>query len=319
MPTGVGGGLAYGESAGKDRAKIRQQKKMTRFENGKLDGGRGVLVAMRRAGVLCATVMTFALGGCAVTKNSQGNTVYGIDQASLFGTVVDTFKLADGSEGNLRRSNGQYSLKLERYMRVLPLQNAITARVVRSEVVGDRSVVVVETQERNCPFKYVLYAIQDSDVLGWTFGNCADRPRADLVDNGRALVFDFPGNGRLVRHTYTDSRLLQSAIPVPPGVDVRRKPFADATLKAIDDPADANRFVPAPPQTAGASTGSSPQTSRHTPPRRQSRSAATATANNNPLPANAPVSSGRTVPGLPSAPLAFGAEEVKPVRVDLRN
>lgn len=298
---------------------------MMRFKNGKHGGGRGVLDAMwrARASLLCAVATTLALGGCAVTKNSQGNTVYGIDQASLFGTVVDTFKLADGSEGNLRRSNGQYSLKLERYMRVLPLQNAITARVVRSEVVGDRSVVVVETQERNCPYKYVLYAIQDSDVLGWTFGNCADRPRADLIDNGRALVFDFPGNGRLVRHTYTDSRLLQSAVPVPPGVDIRRKPFADASLKAIDDPADPNRFVPAPPQAAGASTGSSAQTGKHAPSRRSTRNAGTATANNASPTASAPASvtasSGRTVPGLPAAPLTFGAEEVKPVRVDLRN
>ncbi|MDM8359529.1 hypothetical protein FP568_21835 [Pandoraea pnomenusa] len=298
---------------------------MKRIEHGKCGAGWGARTAMRRAGLLSVIVTTFTLGGCAVTKNSQGNTVYGIDQASLFGTVVDTFKLADGSEGNLRRSNGQYSLKLERYMRVLPLQNAITARVVRNEVIGDRSVVVVETQERNCPFKYVLYAIQDSDVLGWTFGNCADRPRADLIDQGRALVFDFPGNGRLVRHTYTDSRLLQSAIPVPPGVDVRRKPFADASLKAIDDPADANRFIPAPPQAAGATANNNPAPARHAPARRQARNTGTtAPANNAPAP-NTPTtvaSSGRTVPGLPSAPsagLTFGAEEVKPVRVDLRN
>ncbi|WP_141118727.1 hypothetical protein [Pandoraea sp. PE-S2R-1] len=291
----------------------------------RLAGGCHALVAMRRARVMAigAMAVSLGLGGCAVTRNQNGNMTYGFDEASVFGTTVDTFKLADGSEGVLRRSNGKYTVKLERYMRVLPLGNAMTARLVRSETIGDRSVVVFETQENNCPFKYVLYAIQGSDVLGWTFGNCQDRPRADLVDNGRALVFDFPGNGRLVRHTYMDSRLLQSAIPVPPGVDIRRKPFADGSLKAIDDPADANRFAPLPPQNAN--TNGARATASNPPKRRQKTvPAAPAQAPNAPAVASNAPSGGRTIPAPPAGPVAsntlsFATEEVKPVRVDLRN
>lgn len=156
------------------------------------------------------------LAGCAVNPNGRGGVQFGVDTTELFGTVVDTFRLQDGSDGTLRKDSGHYSLKLARYMRVIPLQNAITARLARVDNIGDRTVLTIETQERNCPYKYVLLAVQGSDVLHWEFGNCKDRPRANLDTQNNALTFDMPGYGRLVRYTYADSRMQQSAVAPPP-------------------------------------------------------------------------------------------------------
>jgi hypothetical protein len=259
---------------------------------------------------------TAVLAGCAVNPNGRGGMQFGLDTTELFGTVVDTFQLQDGSDGTLRKDNGRYSLKLSRYMRVIPLQNAITAKVARVDNVGDRTVVTIETQERNCPYKYMLLAVQGSDVMSWEFGNCKDRPRASLDEKSSVLAFDFPGYGRLMRHTYADSRLLQSAVPVPPGVDLNAKPFADASLRAPQGSggnapaADGNRYVPAIPQ---ATAGNGTPASSATPAQPASPGGA---ASNSP---RKRVNASTGTPTVARAPtqLSFPTEEVKPVRVDL--
>ncbi len=256
------------------------------------------------------------LAGCAVNPNGRGGMQFGVDTTELFGTVVDTFQLKDGSEGTLRKDSGHYSLKLARYMRVIPLQNAITAKVARVDNIGDRTAVTIETQERNCPYKYVLLAVQGSDVLGWEFGNCQDRPRANLDDKNGVLTFDFPGYGRLARHTYADSRLQQSAVPVPPGVDLNAKPFADASLRAPlgntgnAPAADGNRYVPALPQTTAGSSTPSPGTPSTSP-------TSAASAANNGTRKRAGGNSGTPTVARAPTQLSFPTEDVKPVRVDL--
>ncbi|MRS99676.1 hypothetical protein GJQ57_13580 [Ralstonia pickettii] len=268
---------------------------------------------------LCMALGAAALlAGCAVNPNGRGGVQFGVDTTELFGTVVDTFKLQDGSDGTLRKDSGGYSLKLARYMRVIPLQNALTAKVARVDNIGDRTVLTIETQERNCPYKYVLLAVQGSDVLHWEFGNCKDRPRANLDTRNNALTFDMPGYGRLVRYTYADSRMLQSAVPVPPGTDLNAKPFADASLRAPESSAgnapagDGNRYVPGLPQTTAGT--SAPTTS--TPTSSTVNPASTSTVSTSHR------KRGGSNTGTPPiargpAPMSFPAEELKPVRVDL--
>ncbi|WP_305063107.1 hypothetical protein [Janthinobacterium sp. SUN176] len=266
------------------------------------------------------------LTGCAMTPNGRGGVLMGLDTAELFGTPISTFRLRDGTEGTLRKDpKGKYSIKLSQAFRVVPLDKAITARVARVENVGERTVVIVETQERGCAYRYEVLAFQGTDVLQWTVGNCNDRPRVELAADGKSLNIDFPSYNRLARMIYTDSRLLNASVPVPPGVDTRAQPFADDALRAAGPViatvpgSDSGRVIPAAPAAAppAATKPATRATSRN---RRQ-------VAQEAPAPA-------RTVPGAPAAAapaaragdsasrvpaaMSFQTEEIKPVVIDLR-
>ena len=143
--------------------------------------------------VIAGVAVGVLLTGCAMTPNGRGGVLVGIDTAELFGTPISTFRLRDGTEGTLRKDpQGKYSIKLSQAFRVVPLANAMTARVARVENVGERTVVIVETQERGCAYRYEVLAFQGTDVLQWTVGNCKDRPRVELAADAKSLNIDFP-------------------------------------------------------------------------------------------------------------------------------
>ena len=260
------------------------------------------------------------LTGCAMTPNGRGGVMVGLDTAELFGTPISTFRLRDGTEGTLRKDpQGKYSIKLSQAFRVVPLANAMTARVARVENVGERTVVIVETQERGCAYRYEVLAFQGTDVLQWTVGNCKDRPRVELAADAKSLNIDFPNYNRLSRMIYTDNRLLNASVAVPPGVDTRAQPFADDALRATG-PAlatvpghDSGRVIPAPPAATPAPAGAPKAGSRASAkPRRQEVQARAA------APAAMSLPAPRTATSAPAAPMIFQAEEIKPVVIDLR-
>ncbi|MCC7598706.1 hypothetical protein IGS61_14505 [Janthinobacterium sp. FW305-129] len=261
------------------------------------------------------------LTGCAMTPNGRGGVMMGLDTAELFGTPLSTFRLRDGTEGTLRKDpQGKYSIKLSQAFRVVPLANAITARVARVENVGERTVVIVETQERGCAYRYEVLAFQGTDVLQWTVGNCKDRPRVELAADAKSLNIDFPNYNRLSRMIYTDNRLLNASVAVPPGVDTRAQPFADDALRATGPAiatvpgsgSDSGRVIPAPPAAAPAPAAAPKAGSRASAkPRRQETQAKAAPAISLPAP--------RSAASAPAAaPMIFQAEEIKPVVIDLR-
>ncbi|OEZ93727.1 hypothetical protein JAB9_43430 [Janthinobacterium sp. HH107] len=258
------------------------------------------------------------LTGCAMTPNGRGGVMMGLDTAELFGTPLSTFRLRDGTEGTLRKDpQGKYSIKLSQAFRVVPLANAMTARVARVENVGERTVVIVETQERGCAYRYEVLAFQGTDVLQWTVGNCKDRPRVELAADAKSLNIDFPNYNRLSRMIYTDNRLLNASVAVPPGVDTRAQPFADEGLRgtgpviAVTPGSDSGRVIPAPPAPASAPAAAPKAGSRASAkPRRQETPArAAAPAISVPAPRGAAPA---------AAPMIFQAEEIKPVVIDLR-
>lgn len=269
------------------------------------------------------------LTGCAMQPNGRGGVMVGLDTAELFGTPLSTFKLRDGTEGTLRKDpQGKFSIKLSQAFRVVPLANAITARVARVENVGERTVVIVETQERGCAYRYEVLAFQGTDVLQWTIGNCKDRPRVELAADAKSLNINFPNYNRLSRQIYTDNRLLNTSVPVPPGVDTRTVPFADdalrgtgpalVTLPAGDGP---GRVIPAAPAAAPAPAATPKAAARSTAKvRRQETPAKAATAATTTAPAiSLPLPLPRTTAPAPAAaPMIFQAEEIKPVVIDLR-
>ncbi|QYG05051.1 hypothetical protein [Janthinobacterium sp. PAMC25594] len=261
------------------------------------------------------------LTGCAMTPNGRGCVMVGLDTAELFGTPLSTFRLRDGTEGTLRKDpQGKYSIKLSQAFRVVPLANAITARVARVENVGERTVVIVETQERGCAYRYEVLAFQGTDVLQWTVGNCKDRPRVELAADAKSLNIDFPNYNRLSRMIYTDNRLLNASVAVPPGVDTRAQPFADDALRATGpviatvpgSGGDSGRVIPAPPAAAPAPAAT---------PKAGSRASAKARRQETPARAATPAISlpaARSAAAVPAAPMIFQAEEIKPVVIDLR-
>ncbi|PHV40905.1 hypothetical protein [Janthinobacterium sp. BJB304] len=257
------------------------------------------------------------LTGCAMTPNGRGGVMMGLDTAELFGTPLSTFRLRDGTEGTLRKDpQGKYSIKLSQAFRVVPLANAVTARVARVENVGERTVVIVETQERGCAYRYEVLAFQGTDVLQWTVGNCKDRPRVELAADAKSLNIDFPNYNRLLRMIYTDNRLLNASVAVPPGVDTRAQPFADDGLRGTGPAiatlpgSDSGRVIPAPPAPASAPAAAPKAGSRASAkPRRQETQAKAAPAISLPAPRGAAPA---------AAPMIFQAEEIKPVVIDLR-
>lgn len=278
------------------------------------------------AGVAAGVLLT----GCAMTPNGRGGVMLGLDTAELFGTPVSTFRLRDGTEGTLRKDpKGKYSIKLSQAFRVVPLDKAVTARVARVENVGERTVVIVETQERGCAYRYEVLAFQGTDVLQWTVGNCKDRPRVELAADGRSLNIDFPNYNRLSRMVYTDSRLLNASVPVPPGVDTRAQPFADDALRATGpvianlpgSEANGGRVIPAPPAAAPASAPA-PKTTSRTASRNRRQVAQEAAAPARTVPSapamTAPAARAADSASRVPAAMSFQTEEIKPVVLDLR-
>ncbi len=276
-------------------------------------------------------VLTAALlaAGCAVQPNDRGGLMIGVDTAELFGKQLGGFRLADGTPGSLRHdpSTGAFSVKIGSY-RVVPIPNAVSARIAMVAQVESRLVVIVETQERNCNYKYTLMAIEGTDVLQWGFGNCRDRPQATLDEDGRAIYIDFPEYNSLKRYSYMDQRLYSGVAPAPAGVNLAARPFADENLRpayplppargdARPGPGNvpgrpnlagsAGRVIPAPPQRATAVAGNKPAP-RDTPaPRDAARDTARDTT-----------SQRKRNDELPRARLTIPDEEIKPVRIDLR-
>lgn len=259
------------------------------------------------------------LAGCAVQPNGKGGMLIGVDTAELFGTAVGSFRLQNGNEGTLRRDNtGAFSVKLGGSFRVVPLKNAIMARVARVDNIGSRTVVLLETQERNCAYKYELLAIEGTDVLHWSVGNCGDRPRVELAEAGQALYIDFPERQRLHRHSYTDGRLLNWKVEAPAGANMLARPFADAALRAPgagaapafggaagDAAAGAGeRVIPAPPHKADGTAATPAAGRRKAPPAEQGGGATR-------------IAAAATRPPAPP-PMSFPAQEIAPTRLDLR-
>lgn len=181
---------------------------------------------------LAASFLLLAgLSACAVKTNSRGNYVFGVDTAALFGTEIGQFPLQDGGVGTLRREGKNFSVKLSGNQRVVPLNNVESARIARTENIGPRTVVVIETQRRNCDYRYTVLAIEGSDVLSWDVGNCRDRPVVLVQDDRSALTFDFPKGSVIERFVYTqDGRMRRGNVKSVAGLNPRAKPFADESL-----------------------------------------------------------------------------------------
>ncbi|WP_296943820.1 hypothetical protein [uncultured Massilia sp.] len=279
---------------------------------------------------LAAPVLALLLAGCAVQPNGRGGMLVGIDNAELFGTTLGTFELPGGRQAVLRRdpASNALSVKIGGTARVVPLPNATSARIAHVSTIGPSTVAVLETQERGCQYRYVLLAIGRDDVAQWTMGDCQGRPRVAPGASGQTLALEFLENGQLHRYAYAIGDLMfESRIPLPPGTSLTR-PFADADLRApagaglagaasMPPAAGGARVIPAPPHRAGAVAATTAGASTNATATTTTTATATAAATPARQAAKRPA---RTQPSaqLPGA-MQIPADEIKPVRIDLRN
>ncbi|WP_294636396.1 hypothetical protein [uncultured Aquabacterium sp.] len=272
---------------------------------------------LRAAWLLAATTL---LTACAVQPDRQGRLQFQVDNAELFGQTVDAFRMPDGSEARLRVLNGQYSIKLQKYLRVIPLDKATTVKVQSVSLVNGRTLIVLDKAERNCNFKTHLISLQGAEVLAWDFGDCNTVPVVNTYAD--AATFDFAYPNKTIRFTYQDARLLRAdyAGPPPgapaaaagplPRTAARHQPglpSAPTTERPSGTRAAATGPAPAPSGTARNTAA--PATASTTPARR-TPAAAGSGGSSNPT---------RVAGPAPAGAMNFPAQEQKPVRIVLDN
>jgi hypothetical protein len=151
--------------------------------------------------------MTLAFGGCAVQQSRPGQLQVGVDVPEMIGQRLASFKLADGSEGVLRVLSGQFSIKLQRHLKVFDIRPAQRVKLLRTEYFGDSTLVVVEKANGNCQHQIEVLKIRGPDVSSWTFGDC--RMPLQIEREGDELYFDLVANNRLERIVYREERMFR--------------------------------------------------------------------------------------------------------------
>ncbi|TXH46114.1 MAG: hypothetical protein E6Q92_02445 [Burkholderiaceae bacterium] len=280
---------------------------------------------------LAGLAAAMLLAGCAVQQHSGGTVSVGIDDAELFGQTVAQFKLADGSDGRLRLHQGRYSIKLQRYFKVIPVDRAQAARLVSAQVLDGRSVLVLEKGAPGCPFQTQVMAIEGSEVLSWDLGDCRNAPQIQV--SGGEMAFDFPQGQRLVRYIYRDRRLLRAEAQLPsagPGQALASGlPERSGMPPSMNQTSAAGtgngmpRHVPGLPHPvsvsqpqASASAASSPVALAQTAASATAGSATAQAAKPAAKPAAAPQPGPAPAPRQAAAPV-FTTQEQKPIRIVL--
>lgn len=256
----------------------------------------------RAAASLVLALSALALSGCAVQQNGpRGKMSIGLDNAALLGTDHAKFKLGDDSEGTLRSLNGVYSLKLERFFRVISLGKRKDVQLERAVQIGDRTVLVLnQLDERNC-IKTAVLAIRGSEVLNWEVqpSNCRTLPTVGVMDGRLVLLYADHA------FVYDNSKLTKVKLPpqppepTPPSRQPRQSP------QKADKPS--TRSNPTRAAAANPSTPTTPSSNRSSNGATASTATPTAAASNRPSRPSSP------------PPLVFGSAsaEEKPVVIHL--
>ena len=252
---------------------------------------------MQIAGKVAALSAVAMLAACAVQELPGGRVSVGVDDAELLGHTEATFQLADGSQARLRLYNGQYSIKLEHYLKVIPIEQAQLARMVSGYKVAGRTLLILEKSSSNCPYQTQVISIHSSEALSWDVGDCLSQPKIQVAPD--QATFDFAQGDRTLRYIYKDNRLVKG--------DLFNPVYAGPTPVAPASAEPSNRYVPGLPLKAdGVFAGTSTPT-----PAPTSAASATAVAAKPAAPRPAPAVAHRA-----AAPV-FAPQEQTAVRIVL--
>lgn len=183
------------------------------------------------------------VSGCAVKQDANKRTVISLDHAALLGTERARFQLQDGAEGSLRSMGDEYSLKLEKFSKVIPLGRAQQMQMQPVYQINGRTVLVINMQHTSGCVKTTLLSIQDSQVFHWliTPSDCKSVPA--LAANEQRLQLSYSGS----RYVYENGQLIEEKpfeveTPKPPSSNdgsrnpprnnARAVPSAEASKRA---------------------------------------------------------------------------------------
>lgn len=238
------------------------------------------------------------IAGCTVQQGPRNGTYeVGLDKAGLLGSQLATFKLQDGSAGTLRvytpDSRGpQFSIKLEKFLKVIELGTSERMRFDRAEQLGDRTVVAITRYDRDC-LRTTLLSIKGSEALNWTVNYQDCRSEPELSVDGDKLYVSY-GRARFVYRAGSLSKELT--------------PLAQPSVAAQPSSAKADSGLPAPAPKLGVNAGVVSADVKAPTAKAQVKPAA------RPSPARAGVP---PAPPTGTKPLDFHAQEQKPVRIIL--
>ena len=153
-----------------------------------------------------------SLASCAVHNDRKGHYVISLDNASLLGNTISEHELVgEKSKITLRELNSQYSLKLSKYMRVIPLGFMDKAKVYYVGRIEDDAIVIVEESSRQCEYGYYISQIHGSVVNSWNMGNC--KTKINIMQEQGQLLFNFDDGGRRVlSYQYRNSKLFKEMV-----------------------------------------------------------------------------------------------------------
>ena len=158
----------------------------------------------------CASLSLAVLAttGCAVSQDAKNGTRFALDTAAILGTELARFTLTDNSEGTFRKLGDVYSLKLEKFQKVISLGKARQGRLDRGFQIDGRTVLVIHLQTNDGCIKTQLLSIRDSQALQWqvTPSDCKSIPTVALINN--QLVLSYSGS----RFVYAGGQLAEEKI-----------------------------------------------------------------------------------------------------------
>jgi hypothetical protein len=151
------------------------------------------------------------LAACAVRTNGAAGAQYSIDEAALLGRQITEFTLPDGSEASLRLHNGHYSVKFNRYSRVVDIDKAVSVKFKSTALVDGYSLVILEKSEANCAKMTELLAVRGSEVRVWDLGNCQSDPQLSISSSD--ATFDIRDGSMVTRYVFQDGQLRYGNLP----------------------------------------------------------------------------------------------------------
>ena len=203
----------------------------------------------------CASLSLAVLAttGCAVSQDAKNRTRFALDTAAILGTELARFTLTDNSEGTFRKLGDAYSLKLEKFQKVIALGNARQGRLDRGFQIDGRTVLVIHMQTNDGCIKTQLLSIRDSQALHWqvTPSDCKSIPTVTL--NKDQLVLSYSGS----RFVYAEGQLAEEKITEQATTRTPPRPAPAAqeprvARKAPSKPAPSAAPAPATPASTPA-------------------------------------------------------------------
>lgn len=132
--------------------------------------------------VFCSVLI---LAGCAV-EHYNGGVRIRPDPDEILGITVGDFVTPSGKAILRQNRDGRYSIKVSNTMRVIDVGRYSNVGIVKSMVVGNEQVVILQTAEKSCQIGYAMYVFSPTRDYGVEkFGDC--RTPMDFSSDGKKM------------------------------------------------------------------------------------------------------------------------------------